>query len=76
MALRTLKAIKELRFILCQSSPASENLRYDPPHIANTWHRTTRPFGRATLASQSASAKEAPPQQSLLSPTVWRNLSI
>ena len=30
MALRNLKGIKELRFILRQSSPASEGLRYDP----------------------------------------------
>jgi hypothetical protein len=28
MALRNLRGIKELRFILCQTSPASEGLRY------------------------------------------------
>lgn len=52
MALRNLKGIKELRFILCQTSPASEGLRY----FYCIKKETTSP----TITNQSAN----PPPQS------------
>jgi len=41
MALRLLKGVKELRFVLCQSSQHSEPLRYLTIHQENTSHPTT-----------------------------------
>ena len=76
MALRSLKAIKELRFILCQSSPQSENLRYDWIYLVNTLPVTTRPSDRVPLVSQSVSARAALLSPSLRFPMVWSDLWI
>ena len=76
MALRSLKAIKELRFILCQTNPQSESLRYESIDEANISQAITKPSDRATLVSQFDNAKTQLPQLSRLSPTVWNELWI
>lgn len=76
MALRLLKGVRELRFILCQSSNQSEALRYINNEEGNTSLPTMTQFDRVLHASSFESVKTQPQLLSQPSTTEWSKLSI
>lgn len=63
MALRLLKGVRELRFILCQSSTHSEALRYPSPHprkyIASNYDAIRESPARITIRECEGSSPVA-----------------